>query len=1799
MALYHFTTRPLSRSSRNTVDALAYRAGCKLYDSRTGETFDYHNKPVQHVELLLPKDAPQWAKDIQELIKTNRQEGVQALCDRVEAAEKRIDARVWKEFEFSLHRELTEEQNMTLAREFVQDQLRPRGMLAKVNFHFEVDKKTGDYNPHCHVVVATRRLEEEEVSKTGFTIKKERDWDKREFLFELREQWANYSNFHLKLHGHDIQIDHRSNQERGIEMEPQPKRGRSIIEQARKMAERKTRENAGTRERNGKGEKNGIGESTESVKAIAAIELDKAASVTDKMQAFHDAQLRNLYRIIRNPDVILDIVTKHHATFMWADVQKKLHQYVDNAPLFERLENKLKQSNELVLLRMETVRDSSGTIQNKAIYTTRSMLKAEKSLIEQAEKLGNSQTHGVQKAHIDHAIAKANEELKEHGGLSQDQIKAIHHLVEEGQIKCVVGIAGAGKTTAIGVCHDIWSAEGYAVYGLAPTGKAAQNLEGSSLENNGIPSTTLHKFLKSLKEGRCQYNDKSVLVLDEAGMVDVERFEKLLYAVRQLGVKLIVVGDGAQLQPVEAGPAFRLVTEKLGRSELNTVIRQKAEWQKEATVLFGQQKTSEAIKKYEEKGCIHIVEEKLPILEDAISNKDYGGIVHLYEASHRVSSLIYREMAKDVQREFPELKNLYSKIKEHEDFERYLDWKDVERGAADGILQNAQMCRPILEARAVDTLKLALVLKDKRKDKIAQQERAKAILKECGLDHLIGIEKQRGQSVDVRQTAKEELVHAWHTVFKTCPRAQDPGENPDKSLAILAFSNRDVNDLNRQVRALLKKSGHLSKGEFTFKIKKEIEDDFGRKYILQEEKGFSKGDRIVFTKNKYWLGVKNGTMGTITEINNQKIQIKLDEGTKFSGKEISVAPNLNPYFDHGWAVTIHKSQGTTIDQTYVLASFEMNQNLTYVAMTRHREGVKLFGSSLDFWRPEKLPELLSKSGEKLSAADYLDADALTKIMKRDDHLITKFFQRMSNELEAMGAVTKQAFWNVADHFLGIKREKEIRVLQDGVREEVRAEELFKKESVIMDVVSGAVSSHSLHVQAQPQSQLLSQNMLQEVQQTTQSKNEKVFSSFSPSSSPALIEGAAGFLKTTGKGLNQKLVPQRSPKKEIVENALKANMADFADHVFASIGEKQNHAMSSSIEKRYGKKGEFSVNLQKGVWLSHKDSQLAGTPLHLLTQLKHLSPQEAVDYGASWARLSPEQLVPQKQSYASSRPQKEALEKDVNETKQKIERAQGFWSRGQAIEGTLAEKYLREHRKIEGDLPKDLLYFPAHGEGKSSLPCLMAAARSLTGDVTAVQLTFLDPITANKAQIPVPKRSFGSLTGSAVTIQACPLDPGYAEARRGEPAEKLNLHFIAEGIETALSLKEAGMQGAIKASLGLSNIKNLEPQDPNTHIIICADPDAPESSATKSLEKSVTALQERGFKVTTIKPNTFGEDFNDVLKTKGPEGIREILAKNLPKHFYAFMQNHIETLPQKDSHTSKGIEKKDEQPSLKNVKGSHKFTVEGKSFKEIVAHCEKRLHDALARDKQPLTEEHIKRFPVQAERTATFLLHSYERNERHPTQEEFIQFSLRAKYELHRIPEIRKELIKDWKDKDSFKENEGLRAHMIAERLAAIEGRLYLKAKQGGTKIPSNVAELAHRELKEHRAHTPKLAQELSQKYSLSENIAAHSAKDVLRYKEIHGQLPSEAQIANMIQVAQKLEVKDHSPPVKKNLNRFEVDYYQRHEGDLFFKHISCQKEAAPDAHLLQIQAEAKKSLETITSQIAQELIKMNQKEFSL
>ncbi len=1035
MAIYHHTTRMIGCSNAGSpVKALAYISGTQLSDERTGEIFDFKDKSVEEVRILLPENAPEWAKKIQKLVSndkdpndcgpknqelSNRDKGLQRLSDMVNSAEKRGDAQVYREIEFSLPRELTYEQNRQLAEEYVQDQFCGIGMLAIQSFHIEICEKTGELNPHCHTLFLTRELTED-----GLSLKKNRDWNERSVHEVWREQWAQYASFHLKMHGHDITLDHRSYEDQGLDIEPQVKLGKGVKEQEKRA---KTKDSFGEKKPDPGTKQNqdpdlcSMEDSNAKANPTQGKGFVDSVPTTGRVQELRSIQLRNLYRIMRRPETVLDIVTRHHATFMWGDVQKILGRYVDEPELFQRLDVRLKNSSELLLLKMDGVRDRSGRIEERAIYTTRSMLKAEKSLVDIAEALAAHHIHGVSFGAQDAGLERIQGTLQKEGySLSEDQTRAIRHLVDEGQLKCIVGYAGAGKTTALEACRNIWEREGFRVYGLAPTGRAAQNLEGG-----GISSMTLHKFLKSFEEGRCQYGEKSVLVLDEAGMVDVERFGKFLGAVRSLGVKAVVVGDGAQLQPVEAGPAFRLVTERVGVSRLEKVVRQKEEWQKEATVLFGKQESKTAIQAYQSKGHVHLIEEPIngtlgkgKLNKEAVfdgipyQKSNLEDVLRRYEVSARTSGLIFREIMKEVTQNNE--KNSSQGVSQHQDYLQFLKWKGIQKEAAHEILGRADDYRGALEERGLDPLEMARLFVDKKQDKASQYEQATELLKGKGLDHLIGVERTPGHSVEVRSAAKAALMEDWKKAYR---------DDPSQSLLMMAYSNRDVRDLNSQARSLLKKSGDLGREDMTYSITREVEDDFGRRAKFKETREFSKGDRIVFTRNKMDLGVKNGSMGTIVSLDKNSIEValdakSLDKSSIDKGETLTFSPNIFSFFDQGWAVTIHKSQGTTVDKSFLLASHEMNQNLTYVAMTRHREDVHVYGSTLDFWREKKVADVLSKSGEKLGAADYLDAQSLRLLMKDEDRFLNRLFTRLSDELHAMGAVSKRAFGIVADHFLG-------------------------------------------------------------------------------------------------------------------------------------------------------------------------------------------------------------------------------------------------------------------------------------------------------------------------------------------------------------------------------------------------------------------------------------------------------------------------------------------------------------------------------------------------------------------------------------------------------------------------------------------------------------------------------------------------------------------------------------------------------------------------------------------------------------
>jgi hypothetical protein len=200
---------------------------------------------------------------------------------------------------------------------------------------------------------------------------------------------------------------------------------------------------------------------------------------------------------------------------------------------------------------------------------------------------------------------------------------------------------------------------------------------------------------------------------------------------------------------------------------------------------------------------------------------------------------------------------------------------------------------------------------------------------------------------------------------------------------MLAFTNKDVKSLNETARQMMRDQGQIIGQDFRYETHKINRDDFGKETITQELKTFAKGDRLLFIRNNNSLGVKNGTLGTILSLNSHKIMVRVDD----SGKEISFAPKLYPFIDNGWATTIHKAQGVTVDHVKKLASIQEYRNVAYVGMSRHRHSIEVFGSNLDFSREEQIVDRLSRIQEKLSGFDYLDSNKIYDQLKTDAKIL--------------------------------------------------------------------------------------------------------------------------------------------------------------------------------------------------------------------------------------------------------------------------------------------------------------------------------------------------------------------------------------------------------------------------------------------------------------------------------------------------------------------------------------------------------------------------------------------------------------------------------------------------------------------------------------------------------------------------------------------------------------------------------------------------------------------------------------------
>lgn len=196
------------------------------------------------------------------------------------------------------------------------------------------------------------------------------------------------------------------------------------------------------------------------------------------------------------------------------------------------------------------------------VFTSREMLEMERAAIAGAVDRKHERRWDtfVNAAHLLHE-------------LSDEQARAVIHITQEsGGVQCVRGLAGTGKSFMLSRARVAWEESGLTVIGAALAGKAADALQVGS----GIASQTLHSLLSDIDGGRLILDGKTVVVLDEAGMVGTRQLHSLLKHIHQSGAKAVLVGDPQQLQPIDAGGLFRMLSEELGYAGLEDIRRQES-----------------------------------------------------------------------------------------------------------------------------------------------------------------------------------------------------------------------------------------------------------------------------------------------------------------------------------------------------------------------------------------------------------------------------------------------------------------------------------------------------------------------------------------------------------------------------------------------------------------------------------------------------------------------------------------------------------------------------------------------------------------------------------------------------------------------------------------------------------------------------------------------------------------------------------------------------------------------------------------------------------------------------------------------------------------------------------------------------------------------------------------------------------------------------------------------------------------------------------------------------------------------
>lgn len=318
-----------------------------------------------------------------------------------------------------------------------------------------------------------------------------------------------------------------------------------------------------------------------------------------------------------------DGLTEKRSTFSGADaVMAYAQAHRQGAPA----EHVLSQVAQLVE-QEEVATIQRAAIGRPALFSTEELLRQERVAVKIATDTRTRRVPTVTDETVERVLGERTESL------SREQaamVRTIAHSPD--RVVCVVGAAGSGKTTALAALADTFRREGHLAIGAAPSGVAAANLAAET----GLPTGTLHRLLAEAEQHGGLPN-RCLIVVDEAGMADTRTLSRLFWQAEHAHVKLVLVGDSAQLPAVGPGGLYAAIVERKGAIELTDNRRQRDELERNALALLRAGRAGDYLAHAAEQGRLEIAgtraEAKARLLADwwqAASLDPVGSVMIAY-----------------------------------------------------------------------------------------------------------------------------------------------------------------------------------------------------------------------------------------------------------------------------------------------------------------------------------------------------------------------------------------------------------------------------------------------------------------------------------------------------------------------------------------------------------------------------------------------------------------------------------------------------------------------------------------------------------------------------------------------------------------------------------------------------------------------------------------------------------------------------------------------------------------------------------------------------------------------------------------------------------------------------------------------------------------------------------------------------------------------------------------------------------------------------------------------------------------